>query len=128
MKKSKFTEEQITYALWQAEAGALAVETCHRMGVTEQSLYRWKRKYAGVGGAGLRQLKELEIVLKPSSDARRSIRPLSDSRLIQRPLMKKPNYGYLMSVIILLAAGGLRHPRCKFHRFQPNRLEPCIAA
>ena len=64
MKKSKFTEKQITYALCQAEAGTSVVEICCKMGVTEQSFYRWKRKYASIGVAELRCLKELEKAKK----------------------------------------------------------------
>jgi putative transposase len=47
LKKAKFTEEQITYALRQAEAGTPMVEIYRKMGMIEQSFYCWKRKYAG---------------------------------------------------------------------------------
>ena len=60
MKKSSFTEEQITYALRQAEAGTTVTEICRKLGIAEQTFYRWKRKYAGMGIAELRRLKQLE--------------------------------------------------------------------
>ena len=60
MKKKRFTEEQIVHVLKQAEAGASVKELCRRMGTTEQSFYRWKRKYAGLGVSELRRLKSLE--------------------------------------------------------------------
>ncbi len=41
------TEEQILAALWQAESGTTAVEVCRQVGITEQTFYTWKRKYAG---------------------------------------------------------------------------------
>ncbi len=60
MKKSRFTEEQIVHALRQAEMGTPAVEVCRKLGVTEQTFYRWKRKFAGLGVAELRRLRQVE--------------------------------------------------------------------
>ncbi len=60
MKKARFTDEQIAFALQQAKLGTPVVEVCRKMGVTEQSFYRWKKKYAGMGSAELRRIKQLE--------------------------------------------------------------------
>ncbi len=60
MARKTFSEEQIVYALRQAEAGAPVVEVCRKLGVTEQTFYRWKRKFAGLGSAELRRLRQLE--------------------------------------------------------------------
>ena len=50
MKKSKFTEEQIAFALRQAEAGTRDGEVCRKMGTSEQTFFRWKMKYGGLPG------------------------------------------------------------------------------
>ena len=60
MKKSKFTEEQIAYALRQVEGGVPVSDACRKLGITEQTFYRWKKKYAGMGVAELRRLRQLE--------------------------------------------------------------------
>ena len=60
MPKKGFSEEQIVYALRQVEAGTPVLEVCRKLGVTEQAFYRWKRKFAGLGLAELRRLRQLE--------------------------------------------------------------------
>lgn len=47
MKKSRYTEEQIAFALKQAEMGTPVAEVIRRMGVSEQTFYRWKKVYGG---------------------------------------------------------------------------------
>ena len=53
MKKSKFTEEQIAFALRQAEVGTPLVEAIRKMGISEQTFYRWKQRYSGMGSGEL---------------------------------------------------------------------------
>lgn len=60
MRKVRFSEEQITYALKQVESGRPVGEVCRQLGVSEQSFYRWKHKYKGMGVAELRRLRQLE--------------------------------------------------------------------
>ena len=60
MKKTRFTDEQIAFALRQAELGVSAAEVWRKIGVSEQTFYRWKKKFAGMGVAEVRRLKALE--------------------------------------------------------------------
>ena len=59
MKRSKFTEEQITYALRQTESGTPVADVCRQLGVSEATFYVWKKKYAHLGVAELRELRQL---------------------------------------------------------------------
>ncbi len=88
MKGKRFTEEQISYALRQAESGVPVAEICRKLQVTEQSFYRWKRKYQGVGIAELRRLKLLE---KENRELKKLVADLSlDKQMLQDVLGKKP--------------------------------------
>ncbi len=60
MKRKRFKDEQIAFALRQAESGTPVKEVCRKMGISEQTFYRWKKKFAGMGVAELRRLKQLE--------------------------------------------------------------------
>jgi putative transposase len=60
MKKTRYIEEQIAFALRQAEAGTPVEGICRKLGVSEATFYRWKKQYGGMGTAELRRLKQLE--------------------------------------------------------------------
>jgi putative transposase len=60
MKRSQYTEEQIAFALRQAESGTPVAEVIRKMGITEPTFYRWKKQFAGMGVAEIRRLKQLE--------------------------------------------------------------------
>ena len=57
MKKSKFTEEQIAFALRMEETGTRVAEVCRKFGITEQTYYRWKKKYRWAGSVRTSPLK-----------------------------------------------------------------------
>ena len=52
-RKSKFTEQEIVYALKQVEAGVPLKELCRKYGVSEQTFYRWRAKYGGLAPSEL---------------------------------------------------------------------------
>ena len=60
MKKSKFSEEQIAYALRQAESGTAVADVCRQLGVSEATFYVWKKKFAHLGVSELRRVRSLE--------------------------------------------------------------------
>ena len=59
MKESRYTEEQIAFALRQAEGGTPVAEVCRQMGVSEASFYVWKKKYGKLGLTEIRELRQL---------------------------------------------------------------------
>lgn len=87
MKKSRFTEEQITYALKRGEAGEVVTEVCRELGVSQQTFYQWKRKYQGMGVTELRRLRQLE---EENQKLKRLVADLSlDKHILQEVLSKK---------------------------------------
>ncbi len=69
MKKSKFTEEQIVYAIKQVEVGVPIVELCRKYGISQQTFYRWRNKYGGLAPSELKRLKKLERDPQPMSNS-----------------------------------------------------------
>ena len=60
MKGSRFTEEQIIGAVKEHEAGGDAAQLCRRLGISRNTLYAWKKKYAGLGITEAKKLRRLE--------------------------------------------------------------------
>ena len=59
MKKSRYSEEQITYALRQVEGGSAVGDVCRQVGISEATLYLWKKKYGKLGLTEIRELRQL---------------------------------------------------------------------
>jgi putative transposase len=60
MKKSKFTDQQIAFALQQAEAGTSVEEISRKMGISQATFFRWKEVYGGLMPSEVRKLKQLQ--------------------------------------------------------------------
>lgn len=87
MRKSRYTEEQMALALRRAESGTPVVEVCREMGISEQTFYRWKKKYAGLGVSELRELKELR---NENRRLKRMVADLSlDKQMLREVIEKK---------------------------------------
>ncbi len=86
MRKSKFTDEQIAYALHQAEAGTSPSEICRKLGISEQTFYRWKKKYGGLGVSELRELKQLR---EENRRLKRMVADLSLDKQMLREVVEK---------------------------------------
>jgi putative transposase len=87
MKKSRFTEEQIIYALRLAESGTLVSDVCRQMGISEATFYVWKKKYASLGVAELRQLRQLS---EENARLKRLVADLTlDKQILSEVIRKK---------------------------------------
>jgi len=60
MKKTRYTEEQIAFALKQAETGTRVEEVCRKMGISEATFYNGKKKFGGMGVTEPRRLRQME--------------------------------------------------------------------
>ena len=60
MKKSKFTDQQVAFALQQAETGTPVDEVCRKMGASQATFCRWKKVYGGLMPSEVRRLRQLE--------------------------------------------------------------------
>jgi putative transposase len=86
MKKSKFTEAQIVFALRQADNGVKVEEVCRKLGISDATFYNWKKKYGSLGVSELRKLKELE---EENSRLKKIVADLSlDKQMLQEVLKK----------------------------------------
>ena len=88
MRKSRFSVEQIVYAVKQVESRQMSVgDQCRKLGISEQTFYTWKKKYAGMGAVEGRQLNQLQ-------DENRRLKQLVadltlDKQMLQEVLAKK---------------------------------------
>jgi putative transposase len=81
------TEEQILATLHQAENGTTVTNICRDVGISEQTFYTWKRKYAGLGLSELRELRQLR---EENAKLKQLVADLSlDRHLLQEIVRKK---------------------------------------
>ena len=87
MKRSKFTEAQIVFAIKQSETGTPVSEVCRKMGISEATFYNWKKSYGGLGISELRLLRQLQ---EENAKLKQIVADLSlDKQMLQDVLKKK---------------------------------------
>jgi putative transposase len=87
MKRSRFTEEQILYALRQVESGTPVVDICRQLGCSEASFYLWKKRY---GNLGLTEIKELRQLRDENARLKRVVADLTlDKHILTEVVRKK---------------------------------------
>jgi putative transposase len=99
MKKTKFSEAQIVFALRQADTGIAVGEVCRKMGISEATFYNWKKKFGGLGVSELRRLRQLEeenqqlkkLVADLSLD-KQMLQDVSESGLIHQKSSKSGSF------------------------------------
>ena len=87
MKRQRHTEEQIAFVLKQVELGAPVAEVCRKIGVTENTFYRWKAKYGSMLPGDMKRLRQLE---EENAKLKKLVAELSlDKVMLQDVLSKK---------------------------------------
>jgi putative transposase len=87
MKRSRFSEEQIIGILKSAQAVGNIRGVCREHNITEQTFYRWRRKYGGMEVSDARQLRSLE---RENAELKKMVAELSlDNRLLKEVNAKK---------------------------------------
>lgn len=87
MKRQRFSTEQIVAVLKQAELGMPIADLIRRVGITEQTFYRWKKQHAGLESDQVRELKQ---VVEENARLKRLVGELSlDKAVLQDVLSKK---------------------------------------
>jgi putative transposase len=87
MGKKGHTEEEVLRVLREAESGETVVEVCRKHGISQQTFYLWKKKYAGLGLSELRELRQLR---EENAKLKRLVADLSlDRHVLQEIVAKK---------------------------------------
>ena len=87
MKKSRFSEQQIAFILKQADDGTSVEEVCRKAGISQQTYYRWRKKYGGLMPSEVRRLKQLE---EENARLKRMVADLSlDKDMLQDVIRRK---------------------------------------
>ena len=86
MKRSRYSDEQITYALRQADAGTAVADVCRQLGISEATFYVWKKKF---GSLGATEVRELRLLREENSKLKRLVADLTLDKHILGEIVRK---------------------------------------
>ena len=87
MKRKRYSEEQIIYALKQAESGVKITDICRKLGVSTNTFYLWKKKYAGLG---VHEMKRIKVLQQENDRLKKLVAELTlDKHILQEVVEKK---------------------------------------
>jgi putative transposase len=86
MKRSRYSDEQIAYALRQAETGTAVTDVCRQLGISDATFYVWKKKYLNLGAT---ELRELRLLREENAKLKRLVADLSLDKQILGEIVRK---------------------------------------
>lgn len=86
MKRSRYSDEQITYALRQAESGTAVSDVCRQLGISEATFYVWKKKF---GSLAATEVRELRLLREENSKLKRLVADLTLDKHILGEIVRK---------------------------------------
>lgn len=107
MKKSRYTEAQVTYALRQAEAGTPVSDVCRGLGISEATFYNWRKKYGDLAASEIRRLRQLE---EENARLKRVVADLTLDKHILQDVIRKKVCAVVRGKAVPMASVGLFRP------------------
>ena len=86
MKRSRYSDEQVAYALRQAETGTAVADVCRQLGISDATFYVWKKKYANLGTT---ELRELRLLREENAKLKRLVADLSLDKQVLGEIVRK---------------------------------------
>ena len=90
MKRKRYSVEQIVAAVNQHELGTPAADIARRLGIAEQTFYRWKKEYAGLEPGQARELRQLR---EENAKLKKIVADLSLDKAMLTDIAKKSGEG-----------------------------------
>ena len=86
MKRSRYSDEQIAYALRQAEAGTAVGDVCRQLGISDATFYVWKKRFGHMAVVEVRELRQLR---EENAKLKRLVADLSLDKSILTEIVRK---------------------------------------